>query len=123
MPWALWVLMNKLQELKFYFSGWNFSALAILLIALVIVLGYTFNVPVGSEEKVKAKVVSLGVTNSSKYSASYSTARVVLANGEHVDVTLPRNIVLQPGNQVVILKQGLFLSGAFYKFGYVPTNP
>lgn len=115
--------MSKIEELKFYFSGWSFSTLAILLCALIFVLGYTFNVPVGTEQKIKAKVVGLGITNSSKHSASYSTARVQLASGELVDITLPRNIVLQQGNEIVILKQGLFLSGAFYKFGHVPTNP
>ena len=115
--------MTKIQEIKFYFAGWNFKLLAVLFLVLAIFIAYAFNVPTGKEERLRAKVVSLGMTHSSKYSASHSSARVRLSDGAYVDITLPRDAILQKGDEIVIKKKNLLFRGSFYKFDHAAKNP
>lgn len=115
--------MNKLQEIKFYFLGWNFGALSLVVFCLLVVLWFSFNIPVGEEQKFKGKVITLGVTNGSKYNAANPTARVQLSTGKQVDIVLPKFTTVEPGEEIVVLKQGLFLKGGIYKYDHLPNNP
>ncbi len=115
--------MNKIQEIKFYFAGWNFHVLVLLVLSILLFVTCTFNVPSGEEERLQATVVSLGITNSSNYSLSYSSARVRLAEGKLLDITLPRGVVLKEGDEIIVKRKTLLLSGSTYKFYSASTSP
>jgi len=111
--------MKTTDQIKLYFAAWkksNVSALAILIVGLVIFFGFTLTVPIGEQAVYSGKVQSLGITNSSKYSASHSTASVLLQNGKTVQVVLPRNASPAIGSQVNISYQRQLLSGGFYQY-------
>lgn len=108
--------MRKIEELKFYFFEWSFGTLLLVVFCFLFIAAFALNVPAGEEEHIRGEVVELGITNNSKMSASYGTARVRLKSGAAVDVVLPRDVVLKKGEEIIILKQGLFLKGAFYKY-------
>lgn len=112
--------MKVSDKIRLYFADWNssnISALIILLAGLGFFLWLGFNQPVGEIQKYTGVVESIGITNSSKYSASYSTARVSLENGKSVEVVLPRSAVYKEGDEIIVSYQKLLLAGGYYRYG------
>lgn len=115
--------MTKIEEIKYYFSGWNFKGLAILVLFLLALTLYGANMPLAEKEEFGAKVLSLGITNSTTYSLSKSTARVRLSNGKKLDITLPRDVVVQPGDHIVVQRRARLFKGYSYAFSKVGESP
>jgi hypothetical protein len=112
--------MSIVRDIKLYFHGWNFGLLAVVIVVLALITAFSFNVPVGEPEEFKGEVIEVGLHHSSKYSASYANVRVRLSNGAEADVTLPRGVMVSPGDAIIIERQALLIKGAFYKYGHLP---
>ena len=87
------------------------------MVGLSLFLWLGFNQPIGEIQKYTGVVESIGITNSSKYSASYSTARVSLENGKKVEVVLPRTVTFKEGDKIVVSYTKLLLAGGYYRYG------
>lgn len=111
--------MRVTDQIKLYFADWkksNISALVILVVGLAVFFGFSINVPVGEQATYMGTIQSIGITNSSKYSASYSTANVLLQNGKNVQVVLPRSATPIVGSKIKVSYQRQLLSGGFYQY-------
>jgi PDZ domain-containing secreted protein len=115
--------MSKTEELKFFLTGWNLVALVIMMVALLFILAYSFNLPIGGEQQFNATIISVETTHDSAANASSSVATVEVVTGEQVDITLPKNSVVAVGDEIVVLKQRLFLNNSPYEFCHFPEKP
>ena len=109
--------MRVVQELRFFFGGWNFKLLLFLCLFFGVLGLLNFNVPSGKSEKHLSVVLDVGLTHSDRYGSSLASARVRLINeGIEANVILPRNVMLSPGDRLVVERQPLLIQGALYRY-------
>jgi len=96
------------KERIFWFIGLVFTTLLAIFVSL--------NIGVGEAVKINGTVISVGIDSATRYELSKPLVTVQTDGGRVVIIETQRNISINKGDKVILLKtQQLLTSGAEYK--------